>query len=94
MSSRKHANADTPEAVRWFNRFRMKGQITLSPNESARWTRWAADEAHLDEFRRVEALWDDLEHLKKSPLPTQQELDADRYDPEQLSVSEWLERNR
>ena len=93
MSSRKRANADTPEAVRWFNRFRMEGPTALSPDESARWARWSADEAHLAEFKRVEALWDDLEHLKKMSLPTQQELAADRYDPE-LSVSEWLERNR
>ena len=94
MSSRKRANAVTSEAVRWFNRFRMKGPTALSPDESAKWARWAADKAHLDEFRRVETLWDNLEQLKKTPLPTQQQLEADRYDPEQQSVSEWLERAR
>jgi ferric-dicitrate binding protein FerR (iron transport regulator) len=91
--SRKPTNADIPEAVRWFHRFRMKGPTALSPDESAEWARWAADQVHLSEFRRVERLWDDLQHLKKTPLPTQRDLDADDYDPE-LSISEWLERNR
>ena len=94
MSSRKRANADTPEAVRWFNRFRMKGPTALSPDESAKWARWAADKAHLAEFRRVEALWDNLQHVKKTHLPTQQALDTDSYDPEEQSVSEWLEQHR
>ncbi len=91
--SRKHTNADIPEAVRWFHRFRMKGPTALSPDESAEWARWADDKTHLNEFRRVEQLWEDLRHLKKVSVPTQQELDADDYDPE-LSISEWLERNR
>jgi ferric-dicitrate binding protein FerR (iron transport regulator) len=94
MSSRKRANTDTPAAVRWFNRLRMKGPTALSPVESAKWARWSADRVHLAEFERVEALWDDLKHLRKPRLPTQQELDVDRYDPDELSVSEWLERNR
>lgn len=93
MSSRKRANAVTPEAVRWFNRFRMKGPTALSPNESAEWARWADDKTHVSEFRRVEQLWEELGHLTKVPLPTQQDLAADNYDPE-LSISEWLERNR
>ena len=93
MSSRKRANADIPEALRWFHRFRMKGPTALSPDESAKWARWAADKVHLAAFQRVEQLWEDLQHLKKVPLPTQQDLDADDYDPEQ-SISEWLERNR
>jgi ferric-dicitrate binding protein FerR (iron transport regulator) len=91
--SRKPTNANLPEAVRWFNRFRMKGATALSPDESAEWRRWADDKTHLSALRRVEQLWKDLRHLKKIPLPTQQDLDADDYDPE-LSISEWLERNR
>jgi ferric-dicitrate binding protein FerR (iron transport regulator) len=72
----------------------MKGPTALSPGESAKWARWAADQAHLDEFRRVEAFWDGLGSLKISLLPTQQALDADRYHPEKLPVAEWLQRDR
>jgi hypothetical protein len=91
--SRKPTNANIPEAVRWFNRFRMQGAPALSPDESAEWARWSTDKTHLSALRLVEQLWKDLRHLKKTPLPTQQDLDADDYDPE-LSISEWLERNR
>jgi ferric-dicitrate binding protein FerR (iron transport regulator) len=93
MSSRKRPNADIPEALRWFLRFRMKGATALSPHEAAQWARWAADKGHLGEFRRVQQLWEDPRHLKNVPLPTQQDLDADDYDPEQ-SICEWLKRNR
>jgi len=89
--SRKHTNAAISEAVRWFNRFRMKGPTALSPDESAEWARWAADKKHLAEFQRTERLWDRLENLKKDSRPTQQELDADKYDLEQ-TVSEWLDQ--
>jgi ferric-dicitrate binding protein FerR (iron transport regulator) len=89
--SRKHTNAAIHEAVRWFHRFRMKGPTALSPDESAEWARWAANKKHLAEFQRAEQLWDKLQHLQKVPRPTQQELDADDYDPEQL-ISEWLTR--
>ena len=51
--SRKHTNANTSEAVRWFHRFRMKDSNALSPGESAAWAGWAADTAHLAAFRRV-----------------------------------------
>ncbi len=91
MSSRKRADTGIPEAVRWFHRFRMKGPTTLSPDESAEWARWAADKKHLAAFRDAEELWDKLQHLRKTPFPTQQDLDADTYDPAQ-SVSEWLTR--
>lgn len=93
MSSRKRANTDLPEALRWFLRFRMTGSTALSHAESAKWARWAADKIHLAEFRRVEQFWEELQHLKNVPLPTQQELLADGYDSEQ-SISEWLERDR
>jgi ferric-dicitrate binding protein FerR (iron transport regulator) len=89
--SRKRTNAAIPEAVRWFHRFRMKGPTALSPEESAEWARWAAKKEHLAAFQRAEQLWDELQHLKKRSHPTQQELVADDYDPEQ-SISEWLIR--
>jgi ferric-dicitrate binding protein FerR (iron transport regulator) len=93
MSSRKRANADIPQALRWFHRFRMKGPTALSPDESAKWARWAADRVHLAEFQRVEQLWEDLQPLKQVPHPTQQDLDADDYDPQER-ICEWLKRKR
>ena len=87
--SRKHTNAAISEAVRWFHRFQMKGPTALSPDESAEWARWAANKNNLAAFQQAEKLWDNLRHLKKESCPTQQELDADGYDPEQ-TVSEWL----
>jgi ferric-dicitrate binding protein FerR (iron transport regulator) len=91
--SRKPTNADVTEAVRWLHRFRMKGPTALSPDESAEWARWAADDTHLAEFRRAERLWEDLRHVRKQLLPTQQDLNADDYDPEQ-SICEWLQSRR
>ena len=91
--SRKHTNAVIPEAVRWFHRFRMKGPTALSPDESAEWARWTADEAHLAAFRRAQQLWEKLQHLNMADRPTERDLETDDYDPEQ-SISTWLNRNK
>jgi len=91
--SRTHSNAVISEAVRWFNRFRMKGPTALSPDESAEWARWAANKEHLAAFQRTEQLWEKLGHLKKSTQPTQKDLDTDDYDPEHR-ISDWLTRSK
>jgi ferric-dicitrate binding protein FerR (iron transport regulator) len=91
--SRKHADAVIPEAVRWFNRFRIKGPTALAPDESAEWARWSADAAHQVAFQQVEQLWKRLQHLADVAPPTQQELDTDGYDPER-SIAEWLAQTR
>ena len=87
--SRTHSNAVISEAVRWFNRFRVKGPTALSPEESSEWARWAANEEHLAAFQRAEQLWESLGRVKKETRPNQQDLAADDYDPKQ-SVSHWL----
>jgi len=89
--SRKHTNTVIPQAVRWFNRFRMKGPTALSPDESANWARWSADAANLAEFQRAKQLWKKLGALSKLPRPAQSDLKTDDYDPSK-SVSEWLAR--
>jgi len=90
--SRKHTNT-IPQAVRWFNRFRMKGPTALSPDESADWARWSADPGNLAAFRRANELWEELQALSGIPRPTQIDLAADDYDPA-TSVSEWLDRGK
>ena len=87
--SRKQANTVIPEAVRWFDRFRMKGPTALSPDESADWARWSANAGNLAEFRRARRVWKYLSALSSMPRPSQRELDADHYDVAQ-PVSEWL----
>jgi ferric-dicitrate binding protein FerR (iron transport regulator) len=87
--SRTHSNAVISEAVRWFNRFRMKGPTALSPDESSEWARWAANKEHLAAFQRTEQLWESLGHVKKEARPSEQDLAADDYDPQQ-SISHWL----
>jgi ferric-dicitrate binding protein FerR (iron transport regulator) len=89
--SRKHTNAAVPDAVCCFLRFRIKNQAALSPDESADWARWSADDTHLDEFCRVKQLWQKLEVLSAIVRPTQEDLAADEYDPS-LSVRDWLVR--
>jgi ferric-dicitrate binding protein FerR (iron transport regulator) len=89
--SRKHPSAAVPAAVRWFYRFRIKGSSELSPDESADWARWSADDAHLDEFCRVKHLWQKLEMLSVIERPLQEELAADEYDPS-MSVRDWFAR--
>jgi len=91
--SRTHSNAVISEAVRWFNRFRMKGPTALSHDESAEWARWAANKEHLAAFQCTEQLWEILGHLKKSAQPSQQDLDGDDYDPVH-PVSDWLTRKK
>jgi ferric-dicitrate binding protein FerR (iron transport regulator) len=91
--SRTHSNAVISEAVRWFNRFRMKGPTALSPDESAEWARWAADEECLATFQRTEQLWEALGQMKKDARPSQQDLANDNYDPQQ-SISDWLTREK
>ena len=86
--SRKHPNAT---AVRWFHRLRIKGPAEFSPDESADWVRWSADDAHLDEFCRAKQLWQTLEVLSAIARPLQEELAADEYDPS-ISVRDWLAR--
>jgi|SRR6186713_1245160 len=87
--SRRQANTVIPEAVRWFNRFRMKGPTALSPDESADWARWSANVGNLAEFRRARRVWKNLSALSSVPRPSQRELDADHYDVAQ-PISEWL----
>jgi ferric-dicitrate binding protein FerR (iron transport regulator) len=87
--SRKHTNAAVPDAVRWFHRFRIKNQEALSPDESADWARWSADDTHLDEFCRATQLWQKLEVLSAVTRPTPGALAADEYDPS-LSVRDCL----
>jgi ferric-dicitrate binding protein FerR (iron transport regulator) len=87
--SRKQANTVIPEAVRWFNRFRMKGPTALSPDESSDWARWSANAGNLAEFRRARQVWKNLSALSTMPRPSQIELDADHYDVAR-PVSEWL----
>jgi hypothetical protein len=87
--SRKHTNAAVSEAVRWFHRFRIKNQTALSPDESADWARWSANDSHLDEFCRAKQLWPKLEALSSIARSTREELVADEYDPS-LSVRDWL----
>jgi ferric-dicitrate binding protein FerR (iron transport regulator) len=89
--SRKHANAAVSAAVRWFHRFRVKRPSELSPDESADWARWSADDTHLDEFCRAKHLWQKLEVLSAIARPLQEELAADEYDPS-ISVRDWLAR--
>jgi ferric-dicitrate binding protein FerR (iron transport regulator) len=89
--SRKQTNAAVPAAVRWFHRFRVKGLSELSPDESADWARWSADDTHLDEFCRAKQLWQKLEVLSAIARPLQEELAADEYDPS-ISVRDWLAR--
>ena len=91
--SRKHANTIIPEAVRWFDRFRKKGPTALSPEEASNWARWSAEPANLAEFRRTKQIWRRLQTLAQIPRPTQQDLEADDYDPSH-SVAEWLARHR
>jgi ferric-dicitrate binding protein FerR (iron transport regulator) len=87
--SRRRATAAVPAAVRWFHQFRIKGPSGLSPDESADWVRWSADDAHLDEFCRTKRLWQKLDVLSAIARPLQEELAADEYDPS-LSVRDWL----
>lgn len=91
--SRKHTNADVLAAVRWFHRFRGPSFIPLSPDESADWKRWSADDTHLDAFCQAKALWLKLETLSPGARPSREDLAADDYDPSQ-SVSDWLTRRR
>jgi ferric-dicitrate binding protein FerR (iron transport regulator) len=91
--SRTHSKAVISEAVRWFNRFRMKGPTALSPDESAEWARWAANKAHLAAFQRTEQLWEELGHLKDAARPTREDLETDHYDPEQR-ICDWLTQKK
>ena len=91
--SRTHSNAVISEAVRWFNRFRVKGTTALSPEESSEWARWAANKEHLAAFQRTEQLWESLGQVKKETRPSKQDLAADDYDPQQ-SVSDWLTQKK
>ena len=91
--SRKHSNSVIPEAVRWFNRFRVKGPTALSPEESSEWARWAANEEHLAAFQCAEQRWESLGRVKKETRPSPEDLAADNYHPQQ-SVSRWLIRQK
>jgi ferric-dicitrate binding protein FerR (iron transport regulator) len=67
--SRKHANPAVPDAVRWFLRLRDKDISALSPEETAKWVTWAADDTHLDEFCRAKRLWRNLGALSSISSP-------------------------
>lgn len=88
---RKRTNATVRVAVRWFHRFRIKGQSELPPDESAEWARWSADDTNLDEFCRAKQLWQKLEVLSAMERPRQEEVADDGYDSTK-SVRNWLAR--
>jgi len=64
----------------------------LSPQEFAARARWLVQAEHLERFRRVKRIWQNLTVILRgvSP-PIQAEIEADEYDGS-VPISQWLAR--